>query len=173
MREAVTERRIRAFMSAIAVEAREAGRIYLTGGSSSVLRGWRESTLDVDITIIPENDRILRAIPDVKERLQVNVELASPADFVPPLREWEERSLFIAREGMISFHHFDFYTQALSKLERAHRKDLIDVDAMVRDGLVEPDRLLTLFEEAEPQLYRYPAIEPRSLRAAVERLAAS
>ena len=172
MREAVTEPRLRAFMRAIAAEARQAGRIYLTGGSSAVLRGWRESTLDVDITIVPENDRILRAIADVKERLQVNVELASPADFVPPLRGWEERSMFIAREGLISFHHFDFYTQALSKLERAHRKDLMDVDAIVRDGLVEPKRLLALFVEAEPQLYRYPALDPRSLRAAVERLAA-
>jgi hypothetical protein len=172
MREAVTEPRLRAFMRAIAAEAHEAGRVYLTGGSSAVLRGWRESTLDIDITIVPENDRILRAIPEVKERLQVNVELASPADFVPPLRGWDERSVFIVREGPISFHHFDFYTQALSKLERAHRKDLADVDAMVRDGLVEPNRLLVLFEEVERELYRYPAINPLSLRAAVERLAA-
>jgi hypothetical protein len=108
MREAVTEPRLRAFMRAIAAEAREPGRVYLTGGASAVLRGWRASTLDVDITIVPENDRILRAIPDVKERLQVNVELASPADFVPPLAGWEERSVFIVREGSISFHHYDF-----------------------------------------------------------------
>src|SRR5207248_3547949 len=132
---------------AIAAEARQAGRVYLTGGASAVLRGWRTSTLDIDIRIVPENDRILRAIPDVKERLHVNVELASPADFVPPLPAWEERSAFIAREGLISFHHFDFYTQALSKLERGHRKDLLDVDSMVADGLVEPKRLRALFEE--------------------------
>jgi hypothetical protein len=172
MREAVTEPRLRAFMRAIAAEAREHGRIYLTGGASAVLRGWRDSTIDVDITIIPESDRILRAIPDVKERLHVNVELASPADFVPPLSGWEERSPFIAREGTISFHHFDFYTQALSKLERAHHKDLLDVDSMIRDGLVDPKRLLSLFEEVEPELYRYPAIDPPTLRRALERLAA-
>lgn len=172
MREAVTERRLRAFMRAIAAEAREPGRIYLTGGASAVLRGWRNSTIDVDITIIPESDRILRAIPDVKERLHVNVELASPADFVPALPGWEERSTFIAREGAISFHHFDFYTQALSKLERAHHKDLLDVDSMIRDGLVDPKRLLSLFEEVEQELYRYPAIDPPTLRRAVERLAA-
>jgi hypothetical protein len=171
MREAVTEPRLRAFMRAIAAEARQLGRIYLTGGASAVLRGWRDSTLDVDITIIPESDRILRAIPDVKEQLHINVELASPADFVPALNGWEERSPFIAREGAISFHHFDFYTQALSKLERAHHKDLLDVDSMIRDGLVDPTRLLSLFEEAEPALYRYPAIDPPSLRRAVERLA--
>jgi hypothetical protein len=171
MREAVTETRLRAFMRAIAAEAREPGRVYITGGASAVLRGWRVSTVDVDITIVPENDRILRAIPEVKERLKVNVELASPADFVPPLPGWEERSAFIAREGPISFHHFDFYMQALSKLERAHHKDLLDVDSMVRDGLVDPKRLRVLFEEVASSLYRYPAIDPPTLRAAVERLA--
>jgi hypothetical protein len=171
MREAVTETRLRAFMRAIAAEARETGRIYLTGGASAVLQHWRDSTLDIDITILPESDRILRAIPDLKERLHVNVELASPADFVPALRGWEERSVFIALEGSVSFHHYDFYTQALSKLERAHHKDLLDVDSMIRDGLVDPKQLLSLFEEVEPALYRYPAIDPPTLRRAVEGLA--
>jgi len=172
MREAVTEPRLLDFMRAIAAEAREAGRIYLTGGASAVLHHWRDSTLDIDITILPERDRILRAIPDLKERLNVNVELASPADYVPALRGWEERSPFVAREGVISFHHFDFYTQALSKLERAHHKDLLDVDSMVRDGLVEPRRLLVLFNEVAQLLYKYPSVDPPTLRAAVERLAA-
>ena len=158
-------------MRAIAAEAREPGRIYLTGGASAVLRGWRVSTLDVDMTIVPENDRILRAIPDLKEKLQINVELASPADFVPPLPGWEERSPFIAREGTIDFRDFDFYTQALAKLERGHRKDLSDVDSMIRDGLVDPRELARLFALVEPHLYRYPAVDPAALRAAVERLA--
>ena len=103
--------------------------------------------------------------------LHINVELASPADFVPPLRGWEERSPFIAREGPLAFHHFDFYTQALAKLERGHRKDLDDVEAMVQDGLVDPKRLAELFADAEASLYRYPAIDPPTLRAAVARLA--
>jgi hypothetical protein len=171
MREAVTEPRLRAFMRAIAAEAREPGRVYLTGGASAVLQRWRDSTLDIDISIIPESDRMLRAIPDVKERLHVNVELASPADFVPALPGWEGRSPFIALEGPISFHHYDFYTQALSKLERAHRKDLLDVDSMIRDGLVDPGRLRSLFEEVEGLLYRYPAVHAPSLRAAIERIA--
>jgi hypothetical protein len=171
MREAVTEPRIRAFMRAIAGEAREAGRIYLAGGASAVLRGWREGTVDVDIKIVPENDRILRAVPELKEKLHINIELASPADFVPPLPGWEDRSPFIAREGVISFHHFDFYTQALAKLERGHRKDLDDVDSMIRDGLVEPKRLGALFAEIESSLYRYPAVDPPTLRAAVSRIA--
>lgn len=171
MREPVTEPRIRAFMRAIAAEAREPGRVYLAGGASAVLRGWREGTVDVDIKIVPENDRILRAVPELKEKLHINIELASPADFVPPLPGWEDRSPFIARESVISFHHFDFYTQALAKLERGHRKDLDDVDSMIRDGLVEPKRLSDLFAEVESSLYRYPAVDPPTLRAAVSRIA--
>jgi hypothetical protein len=170
MREAVTEPRLREFMRVIAKDAREPGRIYLTGGASAVLRGWRSSTLDIDIAVVPENDRILRAIPDLKELLHVNVELASPADFVPPLPGWEDRSLFIAREGTIAFHHFDFYTQALAKIERGHRKDLEDVDSMIRGQLVNPGRLAELFAEVERDLYRYPAIDPATLRSAVARV---
>jgi hypothetical protein len=157
-------------MRGIAAAAREPGRIYLTGGASAVLQGWRDSTVDIHISIMPESDCILRAIPDVKERLHINVELASPADFVPALPGWESRSPFIAIEGPLSFHHWDFYTQALSKLERSHRKDLLDVGAMIRDGLVDPARLRALFEEVAGLLYRYPAIHPPSLRAVVERL---
>lgn len=167
MREALTEPRLREFMRAIAAEAREPGRVYLTGGASAVLRGWRDSTVDVDITVVPENDRILRAIPELKERLHVNVELASPADFVPALPGWEGRSPFIAQERVLAFHHFDFYMQCLSKLERGHRKDQADVEAMVRDGLVDPDRLRELFAQVEESLYRYPAIDAATLRRAV------
>src|SRR5258707_12700270 len=167
MREAVTQPPVRELMRAVAAVAGERGRIYLTGGSSAVLRGWRESTVDVDIKIVPENDRILRAIPDLKERLHVNVELASPADFVPALPGWEDRSPFIVQEGPLSFHHFDFYTQCLSKLERGHRKDQADVESMVRDGLVDPARLRALFAEVEDSLHRYPAVDAAGLRHAV------
>jgi hypothetical protein len=60
----------------------------------------------------------------------------------------------------------------LSKLERGHRKDLADVDAMVRTGLVKPADLLALFEQVTAKLYRYPAINADTLRSAVERFAA-
>ena len=37
--------------------------------------------------------------------------------------------------------------------------------------LVEPGRLLELFEGIEDELFRFPAVDPASLRAAVESLA--
>lgn len=94
-------------------------------------------------------------------------QLASPAHFIPPLPGWEERSPFIVREGTLSFHHYDFYSQCLSKIERGHPKDQLDVAAMLNSGLVEPRRLLELFEQIVPQLYRYPAIDADSFRRSV------
>jgi hypothetical protein len=48
-----------------------------------VLRGWREGTIDIDMKIVPEDDRILRAIPAIKEQLHINIELTSPAERTP------------------------------------------------------------------------------------------
>jgi hypothetical protein len=33
---------------------------------------------------------------------------AAPSHFIPELPGWETRSLFIAREGLVSFYHYDF-----------------------------------------------------------------
>ncbi len=167
MREAVSAARVRAFMRELGATSGAAGRIYLTGGASAVLLQWRETTLDVDIRVIPDDGRVLRAIPQLKERLNINVELASPTDFIPELRGWQERSAFIVRETDLAFHHFDFYSQALAKIERGHRKDIADVKMMLATGLVMPQALLTFFSDIEPELYRYPAIDPAAFKAAV------
>ena len=45
---------------------------------------------------------MLRAIPALKERLQINVELASPDQFIPVPRGWEERSPIISRIGRVT-----------------------------------------------------------------------
>jgi hypothetical protein len=159
-------------MRALGKEARSEARVYLTGGASAVLLGWRGSTIDVDLKIEPEQDEVLRAIPELKDRLEVNVELASPGDFMPELPGWRDRSPFITREGNLFFHHYDFYGQALSKLERRHARDVDDVTQMHSRRLIDPTRLLELFAAIEPQLYRYPAIDPRSFRNVVKETAA-
>jgi uncharacterized nucleotidyltransferase DUF6036 len=160
-------------MEALARAADRELRIYLVGGTTAVLMGWRSSTIDVDLVTRPEDDALLRAIPAIKGRLQVNIELASPLDFIPVPPGWEDRSPPIARIGRVSFHHFDFYAQALAKLERGHRQDVVDVHEMIRRGLVVPSRLLDYFEQIAPDLYRYPALDPPSFRRAVEGAATS
>ena len=159
-------------MEALARAADRELRIYLVGGTTAVLTGWRASTIDVDLVMRPEDDAVLRAIPAIKERLQVNIELASPLDFIPVPSGWEDRSPPIVRIARVSFHHFDLYAQALAKLERGHRRDVADVREMLGRGLVAAPQLLTYFERIEPDLYRYPAIDPPSFRRAVEEAAA-
>jgi hypothetical protein len=143
-------------------------RVYFVGGTSAVVIGWRATTIDVDLMIRPHDDALLRAIPAAKEALDINVELASPADFIPLPAGWEERSQFIERRYDAAFHHFDFYSQALAKAERGHRQDLDDVREMVERGLVEPSQAVRYFEAIEPELYRFPAIDAATFRRAVE-----
>jgi len=118
MRRLADAERIRRLMEALAQAASGDGRAYLTGGATAVLLGWRRSTIDVDLLLVPDQDAVLRAIPDLKEELQVNVELASPRDFIPVPSGWEERSRFVEQIGRLSFFHFDLYAQALAKIER-------------------------------------------------------
>ena len=164
MRRLADAERLRRFLRELAGEADGEVSIYLTGGATAVLLGWRESTIDADILMVPEHDALFRALPRLKEELQLNVEIASPAHFIPELPGWQDRSLFIERRGRASFFHYDPYAQALAKIERGHAKDLGDVAELLARGLVEPDRLRELFEAIEPRLHRYPAVDPASFR---------
>ncbi len=168
MRQLADQNRIRRFINALASRTRREANVYFTGGATAVLLGWRASTIDVDILLVPEDDQLLRALPELKEELEINVELASPAHFIPELPQWKERSLFIVREGQLSFFHYDLYAQALAKIERSHALDVVDVQEMFRRGHVEPSQLLMLFEKIVPRLYRYPALNPLAFRRAVE-----
>ena len=168
MRQKVSADRLEKFMKAVGRAGKKNARVYFVGGATAVLFGWRETTIDVDVKIVPESDEILRALPVLKEDLQLNVELASPDDFIPPLPGWEERSTYIAKEGPIEFFHYDFYAQALSKIERGHNTDLLDVRQMIERGLIEPSRLRELFTRIEGKLYKYPAIDAETFRATVE-----
>lgn len=168
MREVTTQAKLKRFMEAVGRSVGRPARIYFVGGATAVLQGWRESTLDVDLKIEADADAVFAALPKIKEDLQVNVELASPSDFIPELPGWRDRSPFIAREGVVDFFHYDFYAQALAKVERGHALDRKDVRDMVKTGLVEPAKALDLFRRIEQDLIRYPAISPERFRAAVE-----
>jgi hypothetical protein len=117
---------------------------------------------------VPDRDEILRAIPELKEDLQVNVELASPPDFIPPVPGWEERSLLIARKGQVDWFHFAPYSQALAKIERDHVHDRTDVEPLKRAGLVDPAELRRHFEAIRPQLHRYPALNEAAFARRVD-----
>ncbi|HVR07267.1 MAG TPA: hypothetical protein VMW75_04415 [Thermoanaerobaculia bacterium] len=92
MRRPLDRERLLLFLRALAAEAPGETRLYLTGGATALLLGWRASTIDVDVKLEPESDRLLRAIPALKQRPELNVELrSSPGDFIPELPGWRDR----------------------------------------------------------------------------------
>lgn len=171
MRRPVDRDRIERFLQALGARTEEETACYLAGGATAVLVGWRDSTVDIDLRLVPEHDAVLRSLPELKDALELNVELASPGDFIPLPAGWKERSISVGRFGALLVLHLDPYAQALAKLERGHERDLADVDAMLERRLVERRRLLGLYEEIEPELYRFPAVDPPTFRAAVEHVA--
>jgi hypothetical protein len=164
MRKKVDRTRIEQFLHALASEADTSVKVYLTGGATAVLIGWRQTTIDIDLHLEPDNDRMLRAIPLLKEQMNINVELASPADFIPLPPGWESRSTFIMQDGEVAFFHYDFYSQALAKIERFHERDVHDVKEMLERKLIEPQQLKEFFKMIVPFLYRFPAISPEAFR---------
>jgi hypothetical protein len=70
-------------MQAVGQAAHDEIGVYFTGGATAVLVGWRAATIAVDILVVPESDTLLRALPRIKDELSINVELASPLDFIP------------------------------------------------------------------------------------------
>jgi hypothetical protein len=172
VRELATAGRINSFIEEVGRAASSPATMYLAGGATAVLLGWRETTIDVDIKLVPESDELLRAIPRLKEELKINVELASPDHFIPVKDGWEARSPHIRDVGRLTVRHFELCAQAVGKLERAHSQDLADVDALVDRGLVTKQQIVKYFEEVKPLLFRFPAIDPAAFEDRVRTFAA-
>ncbi len=168
MRAASDARKIERLMHGIGRLANGPGRVYLVGGASAVMIGWRPTTIDADLKLDPEPRGVFDAIAKLKAELDMNVELAAPDDFIPPVPGWKERSTFIARHGQVDFFHYDFYAQALAKIERGHAMDLEDARQMVVRGLIDVLELARQFDAIAPDIVRYPAIDPDAFRAKVE-----
>ncbi|MBF2015483.1 MAG: hypothetical protein IGS23_09850 [Rivularia sp. T60_A2020_040] len=168
MRSNVDPQKIEQLMKALGREASGSGCIYFTGGASALLIGWRSSTVDIDIRLDPEPPGIFQVIAKLKQRLDINIELASPQDFLPPLPEWRNRSVFIGREGAISFYHYDFTSQAISKLSRGYNRDIDDVRAMYEQKLFSLEELRDCFQAIEAELIRFPSLNPDILKNRIE-----
>jgi len=158
----LTKEKLLKFLERLGASARTPGTCYITGGGSALLLGWRDTTIDIDLKFDPEPAGVFDAIPGLKRVLQINVELAAPSDFLPPLKDWRERSRFIGKYGQLEIYHYDFVSQALSKLERGHAKDLLDVTEMLRRKLATPEELLAHAEDIRPAIRRYPAVDEES-----------
>lgn len=166
MRNRTDRARLDRFLAELGRRLRGSATVYLVGGASAVIEGWRATTIDIDFYAEPD-DEVLRLVADLKDDLRLNIEPASPLDFLPELAGWRDRSPFVAQHGQLVVRQFDYYSQALAKLERGIGSDRGDVQAMLKRGLVEPSRLQELFAEIKDQLYRFPTVDPEALELAV------
>ncbi len=154
-RSSVTRERIEQFLRALGDRFRKSGRIYLVGGTTIVFEGLRNQSLDIDLTYQIDNrdhDAFLKTIRELKDQLGINVEEASPADFIPLPSGADDRAIFVGRFGQLDVFHFDLYSTALSKIERGSEEDFDDALALVRTKRIELSRLETYFEEIRPKL---------------------
>ena len=169
MRARLTREGLLALMRELArsVRSQRHYRIYLVGGGTAVLEGWRESSIDADL--YAKQDDIFRDVQSIKERLNLNIEFVRPEDFVPPLEGSDTRHVFIETVGRVSFYHYDPYAQLLSKVVRGFARDVTDAKAFVTSGMVDPDRFRNLVQSIPESVYsKYPRLSSAAVRAAVD-----
>jgi hypothetical protein len=152
-RQSVDQQRIEYFLRQLGKNFSKPGRVYLVGGTSMVYEGLRQQTLDIDLTFEIANEYhnlFIEVIRDLKERLSLNIEEVSPADFIPLPAGYKERSQFINRYGQLDVFHFDLYSTSLSKIARGTAEDFADVLSLIKTDQLEMEKLTQYFNEILP-----------------------
>ncbi len=155
MRPPVDRQRIIYFLQNLGQRFRKPGRVFLVGGTTLVFEGFRTQTLDVDLSFeVAEQDHgeFIRAVRALKDELAINVEEASPEDFIPLPEGYQGRAQFVGRFGTLDVYHFDVYSVALSKIERGLDADFADVLALLEAGWLDFATLSRYFAEILPQV---------------------
>jgi hypothetical protein len=158
MRPNVDKEQIENFLQNLGRIFHKPGRLYLVGGAALVHAGLRPgSTQDIDLEIhASDEDELTNAIRQLKDKMKVNVEFASPSDFIPIPRQWEMNAKYIGRYGTIDIFYFDFYSIALSKIQRGNTRDIHDVKLLLQHGLITLDGLDAAYGEVLPQVGKRP-----------------
>lgn len=121
----------------------------LLGGSALRLLGSPRPTLDIDYVghDLQKND-LQRLIDQVAQELQIEVEAVPIDGFVPLPDDAATRQLQIGNFGLLDAYILDPYSMALSKIDRGFDSDLADVVFLLRDGLIELQRLEIVIADA-------------------------
>lgn len=166
-RKTITKAVLQAFMQSVGRMINKNATFYLTGGATAILYGFREGTIDIDIA--GDMDELFSSIPKLKERLQINIEMAKPTDFIPSLPGEKGRHIAIGTFGKVTFMHFDPYAQAFSKIVRGHATDIADVKALMASELVDIRKLCEMVKKLPDHNFaRYPRLHRSAVTAAVE-----
>ncbi len=112
---------------------------------SSGYSSWTNTRFDIQVTVDPAN--LTGQIAQLKQKMNINIEFASPGDFMPLPTQWEARSQFIKRYDQVDVFYFDWYSIALSKMQRVNRQDVIDVQLLIQKGFVDITELDFLYQD--------------------------
>lgn len=169
IRPAVDKTAVESFLQQLGRSFHKPGRLYLVGSAALVHAGIRPGfTLDIDVQVGGANEgELIVAIQCLIQQMQVNVEFASPADFIPLPSQWESHAQYVGRYGEIEVFYFDFYSIALSKIERGNDRDIRDVKLLIEQRIILLDELDATYQETLSQLGqgRYPRITPERFSA--------
>lgn len=160
MRQNVTRVDIEKFLKSLGKSFHKTGRLYLAGGAALVHMGIRPgATMDIDVAIeTSDEDEMVTAIRRIVEQMQINVEFASPGDFIPLPTQWMAQAHYVGRYGAVDVFYFDFYSLALSKISRGNDRDLIDVKLLLQQKAITLEYLDAAYREVLPRMGKRPYI---------------
>ncbi len=158
MRPNVDKKAIESFLQQLGRTFRKQGRLYLVGGAALVHAGIRSGfTQDIDIQVGETNeDDLIITLQQLAKQMQINIKFASPSDFIPVPSQWEMNTRYVGRYGSIDVFYFDFYSIALSKIERGSANDINDVMLLVQQGIIELEELDNAYNEVLPRVGKRP-----------------
>ena len=169
MRPNVDKEQIEKFLKSLGRTFRKPGRLYLVGGAALVHAGLRPgSTQEIDVEVhAVDEDEMVDAIRHLKDALKINIEFASPGDFIPLPSQWEMSARYIARYGSIEVFYFDFYSIALSKIQRGSTRDINDVKLLLQYKVITLQGLDMAHNEILPRVGKRPynRLDPKQFAA--------
>lgn len=140
MRQRTDRASLNRFLRELGRRLRRPVRLYLVGGSVLIDLGLRDWTLDVDYVADADDPAVLaeleQAIRLLKDELNINVEPASPADFLPIPPSVLGRSRFVVQYGRVGVYYYHLPSLVIAKVARGFEQDLADAEWLLRTGEV-------------------------------------
>ncbi len=164
LRPDVDRQAIDHFLTELGRRFHQGGRVYLVGGAALVHAGIRPgssaTTQDIDLEVASGD--MYQTIHQLKQHLNINVEFASPGDFLPLPQNWQSMSRYVGRYGAVEVFYFDFYSIALSKIARGNSRDLQDVILLLQQQVISLAELDRAAHEVAAQMGKgnYKRLDP-------------
>ncbi|HKG26080.1 MAG TPA: DUF6036 family nucleotidyltransferase [Thermomicrobiales bacterium] len=149
-------------------------RLYLVGGSVLIDLGLRGTTLHFDYVADADDPAALtdleQSIRTLKNELDINVEQASPGDFLPIPRSVLDRSRYVGRHGKLDVYYYHLPSLVISKAARGLEQDLSDAERLIRAGEVEWADVETTWHEIRASPVGWLRHEPEEIERRLDEL---